>query len=153
MEYIRRGMNNKKMIIGTGKLNWRRHERVGDRYGTVCLMHEEDDGTFDLPKYKGYGKLIATIKINRESFHIGDMFHGFFPSKPEIGEKIVLGEGNIFYERDGYGDMVGLKPLDGRHTFWLIPKALYRCHEQTVELYFEPHKKQAEEKAIKGGYD
>lgn len=130
-------MNETKELIGMGKLNWRRHERVGDRYGSICLMHEEGEGTFDLPKFQGYGKLIAEIITNRESMHIGDMFHGFFPTKPEIGEIIELGEGTIFYDRDEYGDMVGLKPKDDRDTLWLNPKALYRCHEQTVDLYFE----------------
>ena len=127
-------MNN---ILGIGRLNWRRHERIGDRYGSVCLMHENDEGTFDLPKYEGFGKLIATIKENRDSTHIGDLYHGFLPEKPEIGEIIYLGEGMIFYDRDEYGDMVGLKPGDNRETFWLSPKALYRCHEQTVELSFQ----------------
>lgn len=128
-------MNN--LTLGVGRLNWRRRERIDDRYGSVCLMHEKDEGSFDLPKYVGFGKLIAFIKENRDSTHIGDLFHGFFPEKPDIGEKIELGEGFIFYDRDEYGDMVGLKPTDGRTTFWLNPKALYRCHEQTVELRFQ----------------
>lgn len=126
-----------KELLGTGRLNWRRHERIGDRYGSVCLMHEEDEGTFDLPKHTGYGKLIAIVKENRDSAHIGDLFHGFFPEKPEVGEVIELGEGDIFFSRDEYGDTVGLKAKDKRLTFWLNPKALYRCHNQTVELYFE----------------
>lgn len=125
------------LVLGIGKLNWRRRERFVDRYGSVCLMHEEDDGTFDLPIYTGFGRLIATIKQNRESTHIGDLFHGFSPSKPDIGEVIELGEGEIFYDRDEYGDMVGLRPRDGRDTFWLKPDALYRCHEQTLELSFQ----------------
>lgn len=128
-------MNNK--ILGTGRLNWRRHERIGDRYGSICLMHNEDNGTFDLPKYTGFGKLIAIVKEARDSTHIGDLFHGFFPQKPEIGEVIELGEGDIFYDNDEYGDMVGLKPRDNRETFWLNPKALYRCHDQTIELSFQ----------------
>jgi hypothetical protein len=128
-------MNNK--IIGTGRLNWRRYERVEDRYGTVCLMHDEDEDSFDLARYTGFGKLIATIKETRDSSHLGDLFHGFFPTKPEIGEVIELGEGDIFYDHDEYGYMVGLKPRDNRRTFWLNPKALYRCHEQTVELSFQ----------------
>lgn len=128
-------MNNK--ILGTGRLNWRRHERIGDRYGSICLMYNEDNGTFDLPKYTGFGKLIATVKETRDPIHIGDLFHGFFPQKPEIGDVIELGEGDIFYDNDEYGDMVGLKPKDNRETFWLGPKALYRCHNQTVELSFQ----------------
>lgn len=128
-------MNN--LVLGIGRLNWRRHERISDRYGSICLMHEKDEVTFDLPKYNGFGKLVAIIKENRESTHIGDLFHGFFPKKSEIGERIELGEGEIFYDRDEYGDMVGLMPKDNRSTFWLNPEALYKCHEQTVELYFE----------------
>lgn len=128
-------MDNK--ILGTGRLNWRRHERIGDRYGSICLMHNEDNGTFDLPKYTGFGKLIAIVKETRDPTHIGDLLHGFFPQKPEIGNVIELGEGDIFYANDEYGDTVGLKPKDNRKAFWLNPKALYRCHDQTVELSFQ----------------
>lgn len=128
-------MNDK--VLGTGRLNWRRFERVGDRYGSVCLTHNGDNDTFDLPKYTGFGKLIAVVKETRNSTHIGDLFHGFFPQKPEIGEVIELGEGYIFYDHDELGEMVGLKPMDNRETFWLDPKALYRCHDQTIELSFQ----------------
>jgi hypothetical protein len=31
-----------------------------------------------------------------------------------------------------------LEPDDGRRADWLNPKALYRCHEQTVRLLFRP---------------
>ena len=32
------------------------------------------------------------------------------------------------------------RPDDGRDYDWLDPKALYRCHEQTVRLTFDPER-------------
>ncbi len=129
-----------RKLIGKGDLNWRRGERVSDRYGSVCLYELNPtfpEETVKLNRYEGYGKLIAIIKETRKSDHIGDMFRGLHPSTPEIDEVIELGEGTIFYGVDEYGDMVGLKPADNREEDWLNPQSLYRCHSQTVELYFE----------------
>ena len=35
-------------------------------------------------------------------------------------------------------DLDYVKPDDDRETFWLDPKALYRCHQQTLVLWFRP---------------
>jgi hypothetical protein len=75
----------------------------------------------------------------RQSGHLGDWFHGIGPTTPEQGEIILLGEGAFFSEKsEDLGCLqVGLRPADKRQEFWLDPKALYRAHDQTVELYFE----------------
>lgn len=125
------------ILIGVGVLNWRRAERIDDRYGSFCLFKDAiSEESIPLVKLDGYGKLIAKVIDVRESDHIGDLFHGFFPKKPEVGEVIELGEGNVFYDEDEDGETIGLQPSDNRETFWLNPKMLYRCHSQTVEVYF-----------------
>lgn len=143
-----------KLKLGTGRLGWRGTERRCDRYGTIAFMNDEaiprhtalgkpistNKEKIKIPRYNGFGKLIAIVKKTREPIHIGDFFHGFSPEMPKVGEIIELGEGTIFYDTDEFGDMVGLIPKDGRMTFWLNPPALYRCHNQTVELIFEKDK-------------
>jgi len=127
---------NNKILLGTGILNWDRGERVSDRYGSVKLYsstRSEETLLFDQGEAGQKGRLIARVIKNRKSNHIGDFFHGLFPEMPEVGEEILLGVGKLFFE----DDVVGLKPEDGRETFWLDPKKLYRAHFQTVELYFE----------------
>ena len=125
------------ILIGVGVLDWRRHERIGDRYGSFCLFKDHvSEESIPLLKLDGYGKLIVIVREIRESRHIGDLLHGFLPEKPEVGEVIELGEGSVFYDIDEFGESIGLKPSDNRKTFWLKPKMLYRCHSQTVGVYF-----------------
>lgn len=122
--------------LGTGVLSWKREERVGDRYGTVRLFPDteaEDPTDLNETSYGLRGRLVAVVKETRQSPHIGDLFHGVFPVTPEVGEKIVLGEGILFYEDNS----VGLNPDTGRETLWLDVPALYRAHHQTVELFFD----------------
>lgn len=131
-----------RVLIGVGRLTWRRGERVSDRYGTVFLMPSGDSmyppkATLPLIRTAGKGKLVAEVTETRQSTHIGDLFHGYFPVTPKVGEEIELGEGELFYEDDPeVGDQVGLLP-DDEDGHWLNPPALYRAHEQTVKLYFE----------------
>ena len=143
-------MNDECILVGVGILNWRRQERIGDRYGSFCLFKDAVSGeSIPLVKTEGYGKLVAKVKAVRNSEHIGDLFHGFFPTKPDIGEIIELGEGMIFYDADESGETVGLKPADNRDTLWLNPKMLYRCHSQTVEVYFRKDGNHINEKKVK----
>lgn len=143
-------MSEKSILLGKGILSWTRYERIGDRYGIVFLM--QNGQTSETPERNGVqleghklegnkGKLVAIVLETKESTHIGDLFHGFFPSTPEVGEKIELGEGELFFEphigSSATYDCVGLRPNDGRETFWLNPNMLYWAHEQLVELYFE----------------
>jgi hypothetical protein len=140
-----------RFVIGEGVLTWHPHERQTDRYGAVFLMtggdslHElsgyvpiPDDAPVGLP-----GRLVAEVTATRQSTHIGDLFRGLYPQTPEVGERIVLGEGRLFchtVEREHSHpviEAVGLAPEDDRDTDWLDPQALYRAHEQTVRLVFE----------------
>lgn len=133
----------KKILLGKGVLNWDRVERQSDRYGSVRLFVELDSkkGGVKLNKEAEgkHGQLIAIVEETRQSSHIGDLFHGFRPSTPNVGDEIILGEGKLFFDHlySEELDDVGVKPVDAdKTTFWLEPKALYRVHEQTVSLYF-----------------
>ena len=136
-----------RILIGTGALTWRREERLTDRYGSVMM---DTHSSFDqqiadkatlylatIKKYCGqYGQLVCEVLETRKSTHIGDLHRDIKPSTPEVGDMITLGTGKLFHEhRDGV-DNVGL--VGNRETDWLNPRMLYRVHEQTVNLYFEP---------------
>lgn len=134
-----------KHLIGYGQLNWDGSERRSDRYGAVRLYHDAhpDNGRsagpeLDVGAIVGQrGKLVAEVVQTRNSAHIGDLCHGFFPQRPEVGERIVLGDGVLFVESVNGHEHVGLRPDDGRDHFWLDPPKLYRAHQQTVRLWFE----------------
>lgn len=122
--------------LGTGVLDWEREERISDRYGVVKLFNHPGEGKKPIRLRhltEAYGGLIAVVREVRDSSHIGDLFHLVFPSKPEVGEQVILGEGTLFFGDDG----VGLMPDDGRETLWLDIHALYRVHNQTVTLFFD----------------
>jgi hypothetical protein len=52
---------------------------------------------------------------------------------------IWLGAGRLFFEVQEDGNVaVGLQSLYGHSTQWLELRALYACHDQTVELWFCP---------------
>jgi hypothetical protein len=137
--------------LGTGVLTWTPYERQSDRYGSVYLIKEGGHSLADGPwpslideatalAFDGLnGELIAVVKIARESTHIGDLFHGVSPRKPEVGQIIVLGKGMLFRAPAPQGGIgVGLYPADRRATQWLDMRALYDAHEQTVDLSFVP---------------
>jgi hypothetical protein len=132
-------------VLGEGILTWPRGERVSDRYGLVMLMKDGDSWTsptgyigLDRSIDGARGTLTAEVLETRQSTHIGDLFRGLFPVTPEVGERITLGTGTVFFDRgDDHEDEIGLRPDDGRDSDWLDPKALYRAHEQTVRLTFE----------------
>ena len=133
-----------KTLLGKGILQWSRYERICDRYGAIYLYDDSRDPDVvpiePRPTEGTRGKLIAQVVEVRESYHIGDLMRGLFPSQPGLGEEIVLGEGEIFYEEVDRYEAVGLRPDDGRDYDWLSPSQLYRVHEQKVELYFEEAK-------------
>lgn len=129
----------KKIFLGEGILNWDRTERVSDRYGTVKLflsLNLDENIAFDTVEAGKSGRLIAVVKEIRKSDHIGDLFYGIRPVMPKKGEKIILGEGILFYEGIF---AVGVKPKNERQSLWLDIKKLYRAHLQTVCLYFEKY--------------
>jgi hypothetical protein len=123
--------------IGTGVLDWAREERISDRYGVVILFDRPSDPRKAIRLFRAhegrYGRLIAVVREIREPSHIGDLFHQVFPSKPDMNEIAVLGEGTLFFAGDG----VGVLPEDNRQTLWLDIHALYRVHNQTVTLFFD----------------
>jgi len=123
--------------IGTGVLDWDREERISDRYGLVVLFDAPNDPRRPIPLRHGsegkYGRLVAIVRETRDSSHIGDLFHNVFPSTPDLGQTVVIGEGTLFF----MGNRVGLTPEDNRRTLWLDIHALYRVHNQTVTLFFE----------------
>lgn len=120
--------------IGTGVLDWEREERISDRYGLLELFLRPGElVTLNRIAQPLHGKLFAVVREVRRSSHIGDLFHGVKPSMPEVGDRIQLGTGTIFFEDEA----VGLMPDDGRSTLWMNIHALYRVHNQTVTLYFE----------------
>ncbi len=122
--------------LGSGILTWDPCERISDRYGTVYVMDSEmrNANSLDTTLAGRCGTLVAIVLATRTSRHIGDLFHGVYPSTPRVGERITLGSGRLFFD----GQRVGLQPDDDRESWWLGIEALYRAHEQTVELYFEP---------------
>ena len=125
--------------LGEGVLNWSRYERIGDRYGAIHLSTTPDSEDYadwsDAPAGT-VGTIVAHIIQTRESQHIGDMFRGIGPSTPEVGEEIVLGTGTLFTQLDSGVPVIGVEPSDGRENDWMDPRALYRCHSQTVRLEF-----------------
>jgi hypothetical protein len=142
-------MSMNKVELGRGVLSWNSVERRTDRYGTIWLLPEgssslTSDQPASLVKYARewdgeFGDIIAVVTASRESTHIGDLLRGIFPSRPEVGEIIVLGSGLLYFEPSLHGGHdVGLVPTDGRARDWLDVPALYRAHEQSVALYFHP---------------
>ena len=140
-----------RIKIGQGTITWDGYERRSDRYGTVALCSTQYKGgdvgswELDVETIKAHlgteGVLLAIPTKTRQSDHAGDRRRKIFPSIPVIGEEIPLGQGVLFMEPNhgGWGsESVGVEPTDGRTRDFMNPKALYRVHEQTVELYFIP---------------
>jgi len=132
-----------KVKVGTGIFGWPPYERKSDRYGFFFL----DSGKACLETKNVLGlvgrrvRLSAVVIEARDSKHVGDLFHGIFPSRPSVGEVVDMGTGTLSLgpKSDGtQGEMViGLVPEDGREYFWIDPRKLYRLHDQTVELWAE----------------
>lgn len=144
-------MDNKAtpLKIAVGVLTWNRHERVSNRYGFVAVT-DRDSREEKLtaispvvfrdafPEVGRKVRMICKVLEACDSSHIGDVFLGIFPSRPEIEEIIDFGVGRFVCEADNAyagGVMFGLKPSDGRDELWIDPRKLYRAHEQTVEVW------------------
>ena len=127
-------------LIGQGIVSWPSKERRGDRYGSITLWQTADEDSLPVGFDEGlagrHGRLEAHVLETRQSDHIGDLFRGFIPETPEVGEVIVLGTGTLFFE-DCYGSRAAvLQPDDGRKHDWLDPLKLYRAIHQTCQLVF-----------------
>ena len=135
------------LFLGSGTITWTSEERISDRYGSIFLFNYEKqyDTTLliDFQLIKRLNGCLGTLKVSiistRQSNHVGDIFRSLKPSTPKNGEVIELGHGNLFYEKSEFL-CIGLRPLKARESDWLNPHALYRCHHQVVELYFQPEK-------------
>jgi len=141
-----------RVLLGQGTLTWSANERRSDRYGSVYLIPDGRNSLCHAPSRSlvkedvahtltgRYGEIVAVVLQARESTHIGDLFHGLFPEKPEVGEIIPLGTGRFFWERAPEGGVqIGVSPDAGDHRpkgWWLDAPRLYRAHEQTVQLFF-----------------
>lgn len=138
-----------KMKIGSGVFGWDGAERRSDRYGhvhlgadpyaksSVCVPGLNMEAVMGLVSKKV--KMWAIVAETRESGHVGDLEYGIKPTTPEVGERVDLGVGLLGIEKvpwDANPALV-LVPEDGRNTFWIDPRALYRLHDQTVELHVE----------------
>jgi hypothetical protein len=123
--------------LGKGTLNWFRGERICDRYGAIHLESPDGYAAYENAPAGTTGTIVARILQTRPSSHIGDLFRGIGPSASQVGEEIELGTGELFtYREEGGIPVIGVKPADGRETDWMDPRALYRCHNQTVRLEF-----------------
>lgn len=142
--------------IGTGRLTWNGSERRSDRYGTIFLIQSGDSTSPETPPLcpitlpaDSCGKLFAlTAKIteNRESTHIGDIFHGVFPRLQPVGTVVDLGVGYLSVN----GSYLSLVPVDKRSTQRMSMRGLYDAHEQTVELWIEDLEEQSCPRAAGG---
>jgi hypothetical protein len=141
------------MKLGEGVLTWSANERRSDRYGSVYLIAEGHNSRSAGPSPSLVnrdlamelnclpGELLAVVTEARDSTHVGDFFRGISPRRPKIGQIIILGRGNLFYELVPAGGVqIGLRPRDWREraSDWLDIRALYDAHEQSVRLFFHP---------------
>lgn len=131
----------------TGIFSWPGAERRSDRYGMllICPMNYDETAhatvTLDVPRLERMAgsrvSLRAEVVEARDSGHIGDIFRGLYPTKPDIGETHDLGTGTLRVSPSGFDEspiVFGLEPDDGRDTDWFDPRILYRLHDQTVRL-------------------
>lgn len=136
--------------LAHGVLTWPAGDRRSDRYGNVYLIGQDYGATVTVEPRQNDAlmasldgkrvRLICEVVETRTSGHIGDFFHGFFPSTPDVGERIDLGVGTLVIGMDTSeeGDKtIALRPDDGRQVFWFDPRKLYRLHDQTVTVFVE----------------
>lgn len=130
-----------------GILSWLPEERRSDRYGMLLMCPRNYKETthvtvvLNVPNVERMAgsriNLRAEVIEARDSGHIGDIFRGIYPSKPEVGQTFDLGTGTLIVAPSGVEESpvtFGLRPDDGRETDWFDPRILYRLHDQTVRL-------------------
>jgi hypothetical protein len=135
------------MITGKGIFAWDGMERRSDRYGSFTLDKTGYSGNGTYPEAAWEGsmnamafrrvKIVVEIITARDSAHVGDLSRGIYPSRPEVGEVIVLGVGKFFCDPIDWSAskfQVGVMPDDGRSSDWFEPAKLYRLHDQTVSV-------------------
>lgn len=136
------------MMVAQGIFMWDSNERRSQRYGYVYAYHESYDGQvkhvviIDASRLAALDgkkvKLTVEIVEARDSGHVGDLFIGIKPTKPVVGEFIVLGIGTLHVNLNQVGGLqFALRPKDGREMYWFDPNLLYKCHNQTVVFHME----------------
>ena len=140
-------------LIATGLLNWYADEQDSGRFGYLTLVGRGEvlskaiaigyDPQLNIEGLEGKpGKLIAKVVDNQKSF-IGHPpwpeWRGVKPPEAKVGEIIELGEGKFstIFDKQFNITKIGLIPFDNREKDWLDYRGLYRCHEITVEIYFQ----------------
>lgn len=137
-----------KNLIGRGIVSWEKDERISSRYGSFILIDSnynrtvKADRVIDEEAVQSLDGLRVRVTVVakevRKSGHIGDSFLKIRPTTPEVGEEIDLGVGVFRIGKGWDGQQTfELHPGDGRSDLWIDPRKLYRCHDQTVEVYFE----------------
>ncbi|PYJ09803.1 MAG: hypothetical protein DMF06_08665 [Verrucomicrobia bacterium] len=125
-----------QILVGIGVLTWMPHERRSDQYGSVFLMEDGTEAQAEMFFPKGKGRLVAHVIEPRKSEHIGDIMRGLYPVMPNVGDRLVLGEGEAFEDNCQGRKSLGVSP-GNRANDWLDPRALYNCHESLVQLIWE----------------
>lgn len=124
----------KQVTIRLPEFGWSAHERQTDRYGGINVLKKllsDEVKSLDGVRVKVEAVVLSSV----ESGHIGDLEHGFMPTKPSIGEVIELGTGTTWFEEcDPTHVTMAFEPTDKRKVCWLDPWGLYRCHAQEVDL-------------------
>lgn len=90
-----------KKLLAKGIFSWDGAERRSDRYGSIHLSSTPYEGSavvvveYDTALLNELDEervhLTCVVIEARESGHIGDLSHGFYPSKPDVGEIVDLG--------------------------------------------------------------
>lgn len=135
-------------LVGSGVFTWDGAERRSNRYGAFTLTTAPYGGGAVaivvwnhecLAKLRGRRvQVVCVVREVRVSGHIGDLFLGIFPSRPDVGEEVRLGVGRLEvlpcdWEPDTR--ILEIHPSVPRDELWLDPHVLYRLHDQTVDVY------------------
>ncbi|WP_030159906.1 hypothetical protein [Glycomyces sp. NRRL B-16210] len=117
-------------LIGEGRLAVPPAESDSRRYGTVILL-DEHGNPVPLREFTAIGTAVLTATITEP---VADERH--HRPEPEL-----LGIGVLFFERTRWNDRpalaAGVRPRDGRLSWWLEPRTLAGI--QGVPLVLEAH--------------
>ncbi len=123
---------SKRVLLGTGYLDWDRGEAVVGRYGTVSLFpsnESEEYVTLDRTCDGQFGLLLAVLK----------------KPVPTRQNEWILGTGKLFFDdchgRERImesGEYVGVLPENHRYYPWMNERNVYFVKNAEVDLYFEP---------------
>lgn len=138
-----------KQVLAKGIFGWDGVERRTSRYGSIHLSGAPFNPTAGSTIVK-YDKVLLkrlegkrvrlTVEVVevRDSGHVGDAFLKIVPRRPNVGDIVDLGVGELgsLPGWDGEPDIF-LAPKDRAKDLWIDPRKLYRLHDQTVIVYVE----------------